>query len=536
MTKRQKAGVLAAGVATTAVVGFGAYLATPEEPDLPKSAQEMVDATKALYEKAEDRGMTLPNTPGIRDVRDGMYEMAPTNGREMELVVSSEGPIENGDDVVLCHQYVEGEPMMFIDNATLLAVDRATYDGVSYASVVFTRNVDGEPFTFMGVIQLNRDGTSVLGGMVPVTDGAVTDADVAIFPVTGLTVAVYTKGDVAKGKIAQIGAGATMEDIGSFEWASGNPYNVSIAADEAVSFALSCVHKSGDDTNIMLVQGYQQYPDTKLALSEPIELTEDRFPALRGFKFDASVAPDRWDLAATGNIMAEGGFVEDGTVFLICPRAGGKGHHVLTLRTDKEFLHPVSHTENVFDGETGGPSCAYAGTATYPIAMVCVTNRNDMTGKMWASMRCYIVQNPNEEIAGQNFFNTRQLQVNDITDISYATMMYPGCMSMTADNIFYLTSYSDWARGPTQAFGGDVVRSTTVGGYNGTVWGFVQKTDGTLWVTHYTPTPVVREALEGEHVDGTAVIGGEIGAKCKASIWRAEDDRYFAPLEEGKTT
>ncbi len=523
MTKKQKAAVLAAGAVVTAAVGAAS---------LPDSAQELVDSTQALYVKSEDRGMVLPESPGIRDVRDGMYDMAPTQGRDMELVISEEGTIEAGDDLTLCHQYKQdGDPLMLLDNATLLAVDTAKYKGTTYAAVVCTHVVDEVPFTYLGVVELGE--TPKMGGIIPLAEGALPEADVAIIPFSGLVVAVYAKDGIAWAECAQIGDGATLESKGYSDLVTGDPVNLNVAADEFVCFAVSCVRTVEGVPTISVVQGLQEYPDTTIGYSEPIDLTADHFPALKDLSFDPAQAPAKWDLDITApSPQTETvNFLTDGAAYLSCPKAEGKGHNLITLRTGGEWLHPVSYSARTFDGEVSGGTKVYAGTADTPLANVITTNRNPETGKAWATMSGYALADTYEYPKGRDLVSTKAVTAREITDVASTSNDCPGAISMVADGILYLTAFEipQCDRGPTQAVAENVARAMLADTWNNTVWCVTQSRDGLLWLTKYVPETVVRKAYSGDTVDGTAIQGGKPGETCKASITRPPDDDYFAP-------
>ncbi len=530
MTKKQKAAALAAGAVVTAAVGAAS---------LPNSAQDLVDSTQALYVKSEDRGMTLPEGPGIRDVRDGMYDMAPTQGRDMELVISEDGAIEAGDDLTLCHQYKQdGEPLMLLDNAALLAVDTAKYEGTTYAAVVCTRVVEDVPVTYLGVVELGE--TPKMGGIIPLAEGALPEADVAIIPYTGMAVAVYAKDGVAWARCAQIGPGATLESKSYSDLVAGDPVNLTVAADEFVCFAFSCVRTVDGVPTISVVQGLQQYPDTTIGYSEPIDLTADHFPALKNLTFDPAQAPAKWDLAITAPTpqTETANFNTDGAAYLSCPKPGGKGHNLITLRTGGEWLHPVSHMERTFDGEVSGGTAVYAGTADTPIASVITTNRNPETGKAWATMSGYTLEDAYDYPQGRDLVSTKAVTAREITDVASISYDCPGVISMVADGQLYLTAFElpSGDRGPTQAVAENVARTMIADAWDSTVWCVTQSRDGLLWLTKYIPERVVRKAYSGDTVDGTAIQGGEPGATCKASIWRDAADDYFQPIEGGEKT
>lgn len=537
MKVKKKAALLAAGAVVTATVAVPVLSGsnTGTTRDLPDSAQELVDSTTALYDKSEDRGLTLPEDPGIRDVRDGMYGMAPTQGRDMELKISAEGAIEAGDDLTLCHQFERvGDANNILDNSTLLAVDTATYEGVTYMAIVLTRVVEEGPFTYLGVVELGD--TPKVGGMIVLSEGALTDADVAIVPTSGLVIAAYAKGDVAWARCAQIGPDATLESKSRCDWATGNPVNVNVAVDELISVVFSCVHEVDGSPVITVVQGFQQLPDPTLGISEPIDLTVERFPALRNMSFDPAQAPGNWDLAITGNWNVEGSFAVDGTAYLSCPKEGDDGHNVITLRTDREWIHPVSHTERVFEGEVNGGTSVEAGRADYPLGLVVTVNRNDQTGKAWATLRGYILEDAYGYPSGRDLTSTRAVTAQDITDVDVVYNPTLGAISMVADGVLYLTTYEvpSCDRGPTLSAGDNIARGMSVGTGDGTVWCVTESKDGLIWLSKYVPVPVVRKAYDGDTVDGTAIQGGEPGAMCKASIWRDASDDYFKPTEGGE--
>lgn len=544
MTKKQKAAALAAGVAITAAVGTAS---------LPDSAQELVDATQSLYAKSEDRGITLPEDPGIRDVRNGMYDMAPTQGRDMELTVSAEGPIETGDNLTLCHQFKKsGGSTMFLDNATLLAVDTAYYtdtetkEVTTYAAIVFTRVVDEGPYTYMGVMELGE--TPTLGGMIILAEGALPEADVTILPAYGLAVATYTNFGVSWAKCAQIGPGATLENAGRCEVATGDPVNLNVDSDEMVNLVFSCVRTVDGKSVISVVHGVPQTKEnlTTLVLSEPIDLTADRFPALKNLTFDPAQAPEQWDLAITADFSAISeepetiteatAFLYDGTAYLSCPKADGKGQNVIILRTGEELLHPVSLTERTFDGEVSGVTAvtAYPGNT----GVVATINHDPRDGSSWATLQSYNLADTYDYPHGRHEASTGSVIAQSITDVGFAIGTSPWPSMMVADGTLYLTAHEMFRhdRGPTQAVAENVARGTVMITGDDTVWCVTQSTDGALWLTPYKAEKVVRKAYEGSTVDGTAIQGGEPGETCKASIWRDATDDYFAPIGGGEGT
>lgn len=529
MTKKQKAAALAAGAVVTAAVGAAT---------LPDSAQELVDSTQALYAKSEEQGMALPDKPGLWDVITGLDGMVPTAGTEMSLKVSEAGDVAAGDELVLCHQLTAGEATDLVDG-TLLAVDTATYKGKTYAAVVFNRDVDGEPYAFLGVVELGDDGTATEGGMVFLGPGALPEADVAILPYSGHAVVVYPKDGRAMAYTAQIGDGATLTFTAQFEVVDGgSPYNLRIAA-SGVMFDLSCVRTVNGTPTLSMVAGILNMEAKDWGYTPVVDMTVDAFPVLEGFSFDPAPAPERWDLAISNDYREETvpeDAVATRVTYLSCPKADGKGQYVLLVRFgDPTFLEPMGYTERVSGGEISGPTAVNAGWADISLSIVVTVNRLESLGTAWITMELYALD-AGESIPQSNTYCITEPQtVQNVTEVG-SVRGWPGAVSMTADGKLYVTPFEpDYGtEGPTITVAEDVVRGVVIASEGNTVWCITQGEDGWIRLLPLTAEKVVRKAVFHNIVDGTAIQGGKPGEMCKASITRPPDDDYFAPDEGEK--
>ncbi len=523
LSTKQKAAALAAGAVVTAAVGAAS---------LPDSAQDLADATTALYAKSEDRGMALPDKPGLWDVITGLDGMVPTAGTEMSLKVSQAGDVKAGDALTLCHQLTAGAAAELVDG-TLLAVDTATYEGTTYAAVVFNREVDGEPYAFLGAVELGSDGTATMGDVVILTAEALSEADVAILPATGQAVAVYPKDGRALAAGAQIGVGATLTDLGRCEVVeSGSPYNLRIAATSAV-FAVSCVRTVADVPTLSVVMGCQRLPETGLGYTPAVDMTADAFPVLEGCVFDPASAPERWDLAVSGDgrEMTAENIGDKLVVYLSCPKADGKGQYVVPVRMAADtWLAPTGYTDQGVDWAVSGPTAVNAGWGDRSLSTVVTVNRCDKPGAVWATMELYCLDTEESIPQSNTYCITEPQTVQDVTEVGGA-LGTPGAVSMAADGKLYVTpcELGGDATGPTVTAAEDIVRGTVITSEGNTVWCVTQGGDGWIRLLPLTAERVVRKASPGDTVDGTVIQGGKPGELCRASIWRPPDDDYFAP-------
>ncbi len=525
---KKKAAVLAAGAVVTAAVGTAS---------LPDSAQDLIDASNALYAKSEEQGMALPDKPGLWDVITGLDGMVPTVGTEMSLKVSEAGDVAAGDALTLCHQLTAGEATDLVDG-TLLAVDTATYEGKTYAAVVFNRIVDGAPYAFLGAVEL-ADGTATVGDVVGVSSGALPEADVAILPATGVVVAVYPKDVRAMSYSAQIGAGATLTELG---WGKvvedGSPYNIRIAA-EAAGFAISCVRTVAGVPTLSVVEGCQMLPETGLGYTPAVDMTADAFPVLAGCSFDLAPAPERWDLAMSCNyqeVLTLENIRDNIVLYLSCPKADDKGQYVVPVRMAADtWMEPTGYTDQGVDWAVSGPTAVSAGWGDgESLCHVVTVGRHEKRGMAWATGTFYIMgvgeSIPQTLVAD----STAPQTVQNVMEVGGA-LGTPGAVSIAADGKLYVTpcELGGDATGPTVTAAEDVVRGVAIASKGNTVWCITQGEDGWIRLIPLTAEKVVRKANPGDIVDGTAIQGGKPGEMCRASITRPLDDIYFAPDEGG---
>lgn len=177
MASDKKAKAVAAGLTAVAVAaGVGVGVTTLSEPtavveeagSFAGAMSDLEQAVNNLVNKSDERGMVLPQSPGINDVTTGMNGMAPTRGTTRTVKVSSGGDIAKGDYIKVCEEAVPGEAVTFAEGEIqIVATASNGQDGIDcedrseyLAAMLYT--MDGD--TYLNVVEFDEDGSMTILG------------------------------------------------------------------------------------------------------------------------------------------------------------------------------------------------------------------------------------------------------------------------------------------------------------------------------------------------------------------------------------
>lgn len=318
----KKATAVAAGLTAVAVAtGVGVGVANLSEPtaiveeqgDFAGAMSDLEQAVNNLVDKSDERGMTLPQSPGINDVTTGMGGMAPTKGTTRSVKVASGGSIAKGDYIKVCEEFTLLQDKSFATGgAKIVAVTSNSVGGiecedrtVDMAVVLYTKSGN----TYLRAAKFKPDGSITFSNNLLIESNTVLEyADMAFNHKSQQIIIAYNKG--GDGWITRVQCEASTNQL-SVTWQDkwnqgGDPKNICMAYDNFSGFACICstVLPSGstdESTRRAVVE--EMYVDATGAMVSPTScvLTAEEYPCLYGIDYITEETGGGWDIAYATN-------------------------------------------------------------------------------------------------------------------------------------------------------------------------------------------------------------------------------------------
>lgn len=557
--KGKKTAVAAAAVAIAGAVALsGTGDTQPSEGSFAGSMVAIEQAVDNLLEKSDERGMTLPQSPGINDVTAGMDGMAPTSGTTRMVSVSSGGDIAKGDYIKVCEETVPGEGAAFAeDGVQIVATASNGKDGVNceerteyLAAILYTQ--DGN--TYLRMVEFGEEGTLDMSNVLTIAQGTELEyADMAIDHHNGQCVIAYNEdGDGWVSRVQYTAASHSVALTWSAQWRQGgDPQNICLAYDTFSSFACVCatVLPDGGGERYAELAEMAVFADGVVPGPEAYPLTVENCPSLYGINYSTAPTPGGWDISYATNWYydmmarrASGAPGEDltdddvaGFVLLISyPKATAGGRGLITVDHDVELeCHARNYVEHTAAGYSSGDTVAIdvgvtAGEIGY-VAMTDVVHSVYLGDAHYLFVETYGVQKAGSKPVCYMRGRPEEVYENPLEHISYALMSKECAIGYTVDGTAYVQILELQRAG---AVFGPAVPVTEAEGYvsvvpvsGNTVACIYVDADGAGRVMPLSKTRVVAKEAVAAFATGTALEGGAAGETIRADLnyWPDEE-------------
>ncbi len=527
-------------------------------------------AVKGLVDKSDERGMTLPQSPGINDVTTGMDGMAPTKGTTRTVQVASNGAVAKGDYLKVCEEFtpLTDRQVTFAYGAyggvKIVALASNGKDGINcecrlaqMAAVLYTQNGS----TYLRMMRFEPDGSVLTGNRVTIASGVELErADMAMDHTYGDCIIAYNKdGD---GWISYVEVTDRTLCKAALSWSDrwrqgGDPQNICMAYDNFTDIACVC--------STVLPEGVTDEAQRYAVLDEmgvstagalvddtPCALTSEAFPCLYGIDYSTAPTAGGWDVSyAAGwyyDMMArkeaDGSWEtltdEDvaGFILLISyPKAEGNGRGLIVVDHNGNADCIVrNYIDTTAPGYSSGSTVAIDMAATNSdmgyVAMTDVVHSLHLGADNYLCIETYGIQKAGSKPVCYMRSKPEEVYKSSLDNISYAQLTRACAIGYTVDGALYAQIMEVQRAG--EVFG-PAVKVADVKGYAGIV---PVSTDmaaciyvdsgGIGRIVPIQATRVVTKESDrfAPWAVGTALNGGEAGTTIRADLNYWPDEQW----------
>lgn len=571
MTKKQRTAVAAGLTAVALTTGIGVGVSNLSEPVAVEEPGGFVDAmsdleqaVNGLVDKSNERGMTLPQTPGINDVTTGMNGMAPTKGTTRTVQIASNGSVAKGDYLKVCEEFsLLGDQVFASDDVKIVAVTSNGVDGLNCAdrthflvAILYTQGGN----TCLRVAKFGGTSNEVFTNSLVIALGVELEcADIAFDHSEQQCVIWYNKdGDGWMSRVEYIPESNQIDLTWSDRWKiGGDPENICVAYDSFSNFACVCstVLPSGSSNES---QRYAVLDEMYVSASgavvdpTPYQLTPENCPCLYGIDYSTSPTAGGWDIAYATNwyydLMArrangdpDAEITEDDIksfiIHISYPKAedGGRGMITVDHNTEME-LTARNYVETTAPGYSSGDTVAIDVGATIGelgyVAMTDVVHSVYLGSKNYLFIETYGVQKDGAKPVNYGRSRPDEVYSSKLQDISYAIMDRECAIGYIVDGAVYAQIHELQRAGSVF---GPAIKVADVVGYAGIVpvsgdevACIYVSANGDGHVVLLQKTRVV--AKESETIAawavGTALESGEAGETIRADLNYWPDEQW----------
>lgn len=572
MTQKQKAAVAAGLTAAAVATGVGVGVTTLSEPtavvgeqgDFAGAMTELEQAVNGLLDKSDERGMTLPQSPGINDVTTGMNGMAPTKGTTREVTVASNGAVSKGDYLKVCEELsLLGDQIFASDDVKIVAVTSNGVDGLNcadrthfLAAVLYTQGGN----TCLRVAKFGGTGNKVFTNSLVIALGVELEyADIAFDHSEQQCVIWYNKdGDGWMSRVEYIPESNQIDLTWSDRWKiGGDPQNICAAYDSFGNFACVCstILPSGSSNEN---QRYAVLDEMCVSASgavvdpTPYALTPENCPCLYGIDYATSPTAGGWDIAyatnwyydlmarrASGDPNAE--ITDDDVAAFIVhisyPKKEEGGRGLITVEHNAEMeLHARNYVETTAPGYSSGDTVAIDVGATTGelgyVAMTDVVHSVYLGSKNYLFIETYGVQKDGAKPVNYGRSRPDEVYNSKLEDISYALMDRECAIGYIVDGAVYAQIHELQRRG---AVFGPAIKVADAVGYAGIVpvsgnevaCIYVDTNgDGHVALLHKTRVVAKESETIAAWAVGTALESGGAGETIRADLNYWPDEQW----------
>lgn len=564
------AGLTAAAVAIGGGVGVYTTLSEPtavveEQGDFAGAMSDLERAVNDLVDKSDERGMTLPQSPGINDVTTGMGGMAPTKGTTRTVQVATGGDIAKGDYIKVCEEFSQLAGKDFATGGVeIVAITSNGVDGIYcedrtdyLAAILYTKGGS----TYLRVAKIGDNGGVTLSNNLVIVQGTELEiADMAFDHNGQQCFIVYNKdGDGWMSRVAYTAASNRVTLTWSDRWRQGgDPENICMAYDSFSDFACICStvlpDGSQDESKRYAIVEEMHISATGAVISPtPCVLTAEAYPCLYGINYSTEPSGGGWDIAYTSNwyddMMArkangvEGDELteDDVAAFVIhitypSKKAGGRGLIVLEHNVEME-CHARNYVETVVAGYSSGSTVALdVGATTGELGYVAMTDVVHSVGlgeKNFLFIETYGLQKEGAKPVGYMRSRPEEIYEAPLENISYALMDKECAIGYTVAGTAYVQIHELQRSGAV--YGPAIKVADAVTGYAGVVpvsgsmvvHIYVDQ-DGNGHIAPLQKTRVVDKEAEtmAAWAVGTALEGGKAGETIRADLNYWPDEQW----------
>lgn len=376
MADSNKVKAAIAGTAAVALVA-AASVQQQESTGYSQSVLELQEAVAELTDTARDRGMTLPDSPGINDIVEGLDGMAPSKGEDWNAIrVCGSEAVSTGDPVRVSAAFYgnyEGTKRTYTTHTAanvLCAASEAedrTNSGWDETTVRHEADIDAIVYTsggntYVAARRLTRTGKTTMP-FLQLCTGEATCAD-AVMDYQGDLLVAYELGGQGLVTYATVDSAGIAKKVTCTWAAGGDPANIKICYDHFYARAAICCTRLDAQGNRCGALVDLDVTPTAIALTgAEAPLTEAACPALAGLSIDA--AADGWDICYAASAYRHGQYDDDpaatrgwddelSVALVTCPRSGG-GQAVIWCERDKHTTSQVKgYTLSGQRGSSGG--------------------------------------------------------------------------------------------------------------------------------------------------------------------------------------
>lgn len=556
----KKAAVAVAGIVTAGAVLFGAGDAPPSDGDFAGSMTSLEQAVDNLVDKSEERGMALPQSPGINDVTAGMDGMAPTRGTTRAVKVSSGGDIAKGDYIKVCEEVAPGEAVTFAEGEMrIVATASNGQDGIDcedrteyLVSVLFTLGGN----TYLRVVEFEDDGSMAMSNTLTIAQGVelgYTDADMAMDHHSGRCVVVYNKG--GDGWISQVqytAASQSIELTWSTQWRQGgDPKNICLAYDTFSGFACVCSTVADDEGGRYAELAEMAVLEGGVVMAPALyPLTAENCPSLYGIDYSTGInVGGGWDISyatnwyydmmarrANGEADAEltdndvAGFV----VLISYPKAEAGGRGLITVDHDAELnCRARNYVEHTAAGYSSADTVAIDMEATRGelgyVAMTDVVHSVYLGEAHYLFIETYGVQKAGSKPVCYMRGRPEEVYASPLENISYALMAKEAAIGYVVDGAAYVQILEVQRAGSVF---GPAVQVAEAMGYAGVVpvsgnmAAYIYADAAGGYIVPITKIRVVAKEAMAAWATGTALEDGTAGESIRADLNYWPDEQW----------
>lgn len=269
-----------------------------------KAIQELQGVTEALRQKIIERGGSVTEEDGLRDLEAKLDALVKLRGEERQAQVSKAGSIFRGDSVTVAWEFEVGDTVRFaLEDVQILAVDQAPLADVG--AVLYTQDGDTKLKLFNG---------ERMGNTVVVAEGeALEGATLTMEPAGGSLYILYNRdGD---GQITAVRySRETLET--TVKWTDiwmdgGDPENIVAAHHLDYGIIVICCTRlpegeTEDDSRQAVVLSARVDANVSGGmhwLGAETPLTEESYPDLRGIAYSKDAYAQGWAVECYGDII-----------------------------------------------------------------------------------------------------------------------------------------------------------------------------------------------------------------------------------------
>lgn len=506
-TSKKAKAVAAVGTAVAVATGVGVGVTTLSEPpaiveeqsDFAGAMSDLEQAVSNLVDKSDERGMTLPQSPGINDVTTGMGGMSPTKGTTRTVQVASGGEVAKGDYIKVCEELTALEGKSFASGVVrVVAVTSNGVDGIHCAdriafltAILYAKGGN----TYLRIAKIGDTGSVTFSNNLVIVDGVELEAADMAFDHDGKQCFIVFAKD-GDGWMSRVQCSPTENHI-SLTWSDrwrqgGDPQNICMAYDSFSDFACICStvlpNGSTNEGERCAVLEEMWVGATGAVISPtPCVLTAETYPCLYGIDYSTAPTTGGWDIAYTANWyndmmarMALGGenesIVEDDAksfiIHITYPtgKAGGRG--LVVVDHDLEMVcHARSYVETVVAGYSSSSTTALDVAATTGelgyMAMTDVVHSVATEDQNFLFIETYGLQRDGVKPVGYMRTRPEEVYKAPLEDISYALMDKECAIGYTVDGAMYAQIHELQRSG--SVFGPAIKVADAVKGYAGVV-------------------------------------------------------------------